>query len=132
MENSNKHSHWVVPSTHLSSLIHGDLTPANILLDANFVSKLSDFGICHLLPHDQSSRNTALGAFAYMDPEFLSTGKLTLKSDVYSFGIILLQLLTGRPAIRITKDVLYALDAGKLKELLDPLAGDWPIKQAEQ
>ena len=56
------------------SIIHGDLTPANILLDANFVSKLSDFGICHLLPHDQSSRNTALGTFAYMDPKFLSTG----------------------------------------------------------
>lgn len=43
-----------------------------------------------------------------------------------------MQLLTGRPAIRITKDVLYAFDAGKLKELLDPLAGDWPFKQAEQ
>uniref|UniRef100_A0A2N9FKU1 RING-type E3 ubiquitin transferase n=1 Tax=Fagus sylvatica TaxID=28930 RepID=A0A2N9FKU1_FAGSY len=113
-------------------IIHGDLTPANILLDANFVSKLSDFGICHLLPHDQSSRNTALGTFAYMDPEFLSTGELTLKSDVYSFGIILLQLLTGRPALRITKDVKYALDFGTLKELLDPLAGDWPFKQAEK
>ncbi|GMY09238.1 U-box domain-containing protein 33-like [Fagus crenata] len=113
-------------------IIHGDLTPANILFDANFVSKLSDFGICHLLPHDQSSRNTALGTFAYMDPEFLSTGELTLKSDVYSFGIILLQLLTGRPALRITKDVKYALDFGTLKELLDPLAGDWPFKQAEK
>ena len=59
-------------------IIHSDLTPANILLDANFVSKLSDFGICHLLPHDRSSRNTALGTFANMDPEFLSTGELTL------------------------------------------------------
>ncbi|KAG6663518.1 U-box domain-containing protein 33-like [Carya illinoinensis] len=123
-----------------NSIIHGDLKPANVLLDANFVSKLSDFGICRLLSHDQSSdmnstevwRTGPKGTFVYMDPEFLSTGELTPKSDVYSFGIILLRLLTGRPALGITKEVQYALDSGKLKALLDPLAGDWPFVQAEQ
>jgi serine/threonine protein kinase len=119
-------------SSKPTGIVHGDLTPANILLDDNFCSKLSDFGICHLLPHDQSSKKTTLGTFAYMDPEFLSTAELTLKSDVYSFGIILLQLLTGRPALRITNDMQHAIDAGKLKELLDALAGDWPFEQAEQ
>ncbi|EXB30880.1 U-box domain-containing protein 33 [Morus notabilis] len=122
------------------SIVHGDLKPANILLDANFVSKLSDFGICRLLSHGESSSNNTTiccrtdpkGTFAYMDPEFLSTGELTSKSDVYSFGIILLRLLTGRPALGITKEVQYALDNGKLKTLLDPLAGDWPFVQAEQ
>ncbi|KAL5572863.1 hypothetical protein UlMin_022460 [Ulmus minor] len=122
------------------SVVHGDLKPANILLDANFVSKLSDFGICRLLSQgESSSNNTTLccrtdpkGTFAYMDPEFLSTGELTSKSDVYSFGIILLRLLTGRSALGITKEVQYALDAGNLKTLLDPLAGDWPFVQAEQ
>jgi serine/threonine protein kinase len=119
-------------SSKPTGVLHGDLTPANILLGSNFCCKLSDFGICHLLPHDQSSKRTTLGTFAYMDPEFFLTAELTLKSDVYSFGIILLQLLTGRPALRITKDVQHAIDAGKLKELLDPLAGDWPFEQAEQ
>ncbi|KAF3441506.1 hypothetical protein FNV43_RR15420 [Rhamnella rubrinervis] len=122
------------------SIVHGDLKPANILLDANYVSKLSDFGICRLLSRvESSSNNTTLccrtdpkGTFAYMDPEFLSTGELTSKSDVYSFGIILLRLLTGRSALGITKEVQYALDSGKLKTLLDPLAGDWPFVQAEQ
>ncbi|KAM6601120.1 hypothetical protein CsatA_020729 [Cannabis sativa] len=121
-------------------IVHGDLKPANILLDANFISKLSDFGICRLLSNgDSSYSNTTLccrtdpkGTFAYMDPEFLSTGELTSKSDVYSFGIILLRLLTGKPALGITKEVQYALDQGKLKTLLDPLAGDWPFVQAEQ
>ncbi|XP_041028646.1 U-box domain-containing protein 33-like [Juglans microcarpa x Juglans regia] len=122
-----------------NSIIHGDLKPANILLDANLVTKLSDFGICRLFSRDQSSNNlTQLwrtepkGTFVYMDPEFLSTGELTSKSDVYSFGIILLQLLTGRLAMGIAKEVQYALDTGKLNALLDPLAGDWPFVQAEQ
>ncbi|KAK7824290.1 u-box domain-containing protein 33 [Quercus suber] len=122
------------------SILHGDLTPAKVLLDANFVSKLCDFGSRRLLSHAQSSNNITLywktepkgTSFAYLDPEFLSTGELTLKSDVYSFGITLLQLLTGRPPRGLTKEVQYALDTGKLQYLLDPLAGDWPFEQAKQ
>ncbi|KAM7260888.1 hypothetical protein ACFE04_026363 [Oxalis oulophora] len=127
-------------STKPLSIIHGDLKPANILLDANLVSKLSDFGICRLLSDDEfSSNHTTLccktdpkGTFAYMDPELLSTGELTPKSDVYSFGIILLRLLTGREALGLVKEVQCALDKGDLKNVLDPLAGDWPFVQAEQ
>jgi serine/threonine protein kinase len=123
------------------SIVHGDLKPSNILLDANFVCKLSDFGICRmLLPDASSSNNTTTtlfhitvpkGSFAFIDPEFLETGVLTLKSDVYSFGIILLQLLTGRQPFWISNEVKNALDAGNLKTLLDPSAGDWPIALAQ-
>ncbi|KAF2282599.1 hypothetical protein GH714_043228 [Hevea brasiliensis] len=117
-------------------IVHADLKPANILLDANFVSKLSDFGISHQLSQNEGSsicwRTVPKGTIPYMDPEFLTSGELTPKSDVYSFGIILLRLLTGRPAFGITKEVQYALDKGNLKILLDPLAGDWPFVQAEQ
>ncbi|WJX82980.1 hypothetical protein P8452_65677 [Trifolium repens] len=122
------------------SIVHGDLKPSNIILDANLVSKLSDFGICRILSNyeNSSTNNTQFwktdpkGTFVYMDPEFLASGELTPKSDVYSFGIILLRLLTGRPALGITKEVKYAVDTGKLTSLLDPLAGDWPFVQAEQ
>ncbi|KAG5538373.1 hypothetical protein RHGRI_019075 [Rhododendron griersonianum] len=123
------------------SIVHGDLKPANILLDSNYVSKLSDFGICRILCQNQFSSNNTTpswitefpkGTFTYMDPEFLSTGEITPKSDVYSFGIILLQLLTGRPALGIAKEVKYVLDKGNLKNLLDPTAGDWPFVQAQQ
>ncbi|XP_073260595.1 U-box domain-containing protein 33 isoform X1 [Populus alba] len=120
------------------NIVHGDLKPANILLDENFVTKLSDFGICRLLDHKEgSSNNTTIcrtdpkGTFVYMDPEFVSTGELSPKSDVYSFGIILLRLLTARQALGIINEVRYALDKGNLKTLLDPLAGDWPFVQAK-
>ncbi|CAN4111584.1 unnamed protein product [Withania somnifera] len=121
-------------------IIHGDLKPGNILLDANFVSKLSDFGICRVLSEDNFSEDSTTfcyrtdpkGTFAYIDPEFLETGELTPKSDVYSFGIILLRLLTGKPALGIKNEIQYALDKGNLKNLLDPTSGDWPFVQAKQ
>nr|POE60672.1 u-box domain-containing protein 33 [Quercus suber] len=122
---------------HSHNIVHADLKPSNILLDASFISKLSDFGICRILR--ESSSDTTLchrtiqnGTIPYMDPDFVHTGELTIKSDVYSFGIILLQLLTGRSALGITPEVEYAINTGNLKALLDPLAGDWPLVQAEQ
>ncbi|XP_042442040.1 U-box domain-containing protein 33-like [Zingiber officinale] len=119
-------------------VVHGDLKPANILLDANLVSKLGDFGICRLL--DQSINSTTLfhcthqpkGTFAYMDPELLSYGEITTKSDIYSFGVILLRLLTGRPAFGISKVVQDALDKKSSHEIFDRSAGDWPYVQAKK
>ncbi|KAL9176205.1 hypothetical protein ABFS82_02G163900 [Erythranthe guttata] len=123
-----------------NGIVHGDLNPGSILLDENFVSKLSHFGVSRELNKDKTSdNNTTLchradpkGTFIYIDPEFLLTGELTPKSDVYSFGVILLRLLTGRPAIGLTNDVQVALDKGTLKEVLDAAAGDWPFVQAKQ
>ncbi|KAJ3693043.1 hypothetical protein LUZ60_012138 [Juncus effusus] len=117
-------------------VIHGDLKPANILLDDNLVSRLGDFGICRLLAADA---NTILfrcsgptGTFVYMDPEFLASGELRPCSDVYSFGIVLLRLLTGRPALGIINEVHKAVEKGKLEDILDKTAGDWPLEVATQ
>ncbi|KAG5557123.1 hypothetical protein RHGRI_007404 [Rhododendron griersonianum] len=121
-------------------IVHGDIKPANILLDSNHACKLSGFGVYCFISQDESSSNNTIpccrtdpmGASAYMDPEFLVTGELTAKSDVYSFGTILLQLLTGRMALGLLKEVQSALDKRSLKDLLDPTAGDWPFVQAQQ
>ncbi|XP_056160365.1 U-box domain-containing protein 33-like isoform X2 [Syzygium oleosum] len=122
------------------SIIHGDVKPGNILLDTHLGSKLSDFGICRFLSSgERSSNNTTVlyttdlsGTPGYMDPEFLVTQELTTKFDVYSFGIILLQLLTRRPAFRIAKEVQRAISAGTLEAILDPLAGEWPYMLAKE
>ncbi|XP_074559055.1 U-box domain-containing protein 33-like [Curcuma longa] len=119
-------------------IVHGDLKPDNILLDANYVSKIGDFGISRLL--DQSSMCTTLyhnttnpkGTFAYMDPEYVTTGELTPQSDVYSFGIIILQLLTGKPPVGIARVVEEYMNNEKLHEIIDNSAGNWPFVQANQ
>ncbi|CAD6211975.1 unnamed protein product [Miscanthus lutarioriparius] len=119
-------------------VIHGDLKPANILLDANLVSKLSDFGISCLLVKS-STMSTSLyqtmnprGTFAYMDPEFLTTGELTARSDIYSLGIVILQLVTGKPALGIGRAVEDALEKYELELLVDQSAGEWPFVQAKK
>ncbi|KAK9743013.1 hypothetical protein RND81_03G211400 [Saponaria officinalis] len=122
------------------SIIHGNLKPSNILLDDNFSVKLSDFGICHVIPDTEttSERIARLCTIVknctmiYIDPDFLLTGELTPKSDVYSFGIILLHLLTGINTLGIAKEVKYALRRDDLYSILDPSAGDWPFVQAQQ
>ncbi|XP_062230618.1 wall-associated receptor kinase 2-like [Phragmites australis] len=81
-----------------TSILHGDVKPANILLDENFVPKISDFGISKLIAIDKQNTNYVIGDLSYMDPEYLRSGLLTNKSDVYSFGVVLLELITRKKA----------------------------------
>ncbi|KAM7261061.1 hypothetical protein ACFE04_026536 [Oxalis oulophora] len=114
--------------------VHGNLKPGNILLDANFSCKISDFGICraHSLREDLPNNADPRRKFPYLDPKFFETGEISPKTDIYSFGIILLQLLTGKAPRNVAADVNKALQDGCLEALLDPAAGDWPYLQAKQ
>ncbi|CAM0909171.1 unnamed protein product [Alopecurus aequalis] len=108
-------------------IVHGDLRPANILLDANFVSKLSDFGISHpqIQPKSKSTKQPVVDP-TYMDPEYLASGKVTPLSDVYSFGIVVLRLLTGKSSVGIKKIVENAMKQDDLNSVVDTSAGEWP------
>ncbi|KAL2932900.1 Serine/threonine-protein kinase PBL27 [Bienertia sinuspersici] len=122
-------------------VIYSNLKPSNILLDNNYNAKLSDFGLSKLGPFDGKKHisTTVMGTHGYIAPEYEKTGLLTVKTDVYSFGVVLLELVTGRKAVDITRRtkeqnlVSWAhrilKEPKKFSKLADPLLeGNFPAK----
>ncbi|XP_062231938.1 putative leucine-rich repeat receptor-like protein kinase At2g19210 [Phragmites australis] len=111
-------------------LIHRDVKTTNILLNAKLDVKIADFGLSKAFNHDNEahiSTNTLVGTLGYVDPEYHATGKPTTKSDAYSFGVVLLELVTGRPAIlrdpEPTSIIQWArqrLARGNIEGVVDP------------
>ncbi|PIA43982.1 hypothetical protein AQUCO_01800209v1 [Aquilegia coerulea] len=117
-------------------LVHRDLKPGNILLDRNFVSKISDVGLARLVPpsvanHVTQYRMTSTaGTFCYIDPEYQQTGMLGIKSDIYSLGIMLLQLITAKNPMGLAHHVERAIEKDTFADMLDPAVRDWPVEEA--
>lgn len=115
-------------------IIHRDLKPANILLDQNLVSKIGDVGLSTVFNSDPLMSTAFMnsgpvGTLCYIDPEYQRTGLLSPKSDVYAFGMVILQLLTAKPAVALTHVVETAIDNCTLINVLDIEAGDWPVEE---
>lgn len=117
-------------------IVHRDLKPGNILLDRNFVSKISDVGLARLVPPSvadtvtQYRMTSTAGTFCYIDPEYQQTGMLGLKSDVYSLGVMLLQIITAKSPMGLAHHVEKSIEKGTFAEMLDPEVHDWPIEEA--
>ncbi|CAL2240007.1 unnamed protein product [Prunus armeniaca] len=81
-------------------ILHFDIKPHNILLDENFVPKISDFGLAKLYPTVNSivSLTAARGTMGYMAPElfYKNIGGVSYKADVYSFGMLLMEMGSRR------------------------------------
>ncbi|RZS05601.1 hypothetical protein BHM03_00036141 [Ensete ventricosum] len=139
-------------------VIYRDFKASNILLDANYNAKLSDFGLAKHGPTGSDSHVTTrvMGTYGYAAPEYVATGTRLAplhsirgeassyhEHDVYGFGVVLLEMLSGQRALDPNRPggqynlVDWArpmlADRRKLARLMDPrLEGQYSSKGALQ
>lgn len=86
---------------HQRGIIHRDIKPSNIMVGADGVVRVADFGLAKLIQTDGSSgltrSGTALGTLQFMAPEALTLGSaVDHRADIYAVGVTLYYMLTGR------------------------------------
>ncbi|EEF38275.1 kinase, putative [Ricinus communis] len=78
-------------------VLHRDIKSANVLLDADFTTKLGDFGVAKLVdPRLRTQKTGVVGTYGYLAPEYAYEGRASKESDMFSFGIVALELACGR------------------------------------
>jgi serine/threonine protein kinase len=102
---------------HKQNIIHRDIKPANMMLTAQGMVKLMDFGIARSTSEATgglTSTGTTLGSLNYMPPEQVRGEVADARSDIYAFGVSLYELLTGK--LPFQSDSQYSLMTKQLNE----------------
>ncbi|KAF3336368.1 putative serine/threonine-protein kinase [Carex littledalei] len=122
-------------------IIHRDVKTRNILLDDGFHVKVGDFGLSRLFPLDVTHVSTVpQGTPGYVDPVYHQCYHLTDKSDVYSFGVVLMELISSKQAVDMSRSkdeinlanmALNKIQSCQLDDLMDPALGfssNWEVR----
>ncbi|RYR57247.1 hypothetical protein Ahy_A05g022978 isoform C [Arachis hypogaea] len=91
---------------HKNGIIHHNINSSNILLDKNMCAKVAGLHLSRKLPEDVSVNATSIVSISsdiakncvYIDPEYVSHGRVSTKNDVYSFGVVLCDLISSKLA----------------------------------
>ncbi|WRX27130.1 Protein kinase domain - like 10 [Theobroma cacao] len=112
-------------------IVHRDIKSSNILLDDKFEAHVADFGLSRLiLPYHTHVTTELVGTLGYIPPEYGQAWVATLRGDVYSFGVVMLELLTGKRPVDMSRPktsrelvawVQKMRSEGKQDEVFDPL-----------
>ncbi|CAH8363352.1 unnamed protein product [Eruca vesicaria subsp. sativa] len=81
-------------------VVHRDIKPSSILLDLDFIPKITGFESARMMQQGESEGESTIivGTIGFLDPEYMRTGRVSVKSDVYSFGVTILMIISRRKA----------------------------------
>src|SRR5712671_3991277 len=91
------------------SIVHRDVKPANIMIDAWGRAKLTDFGVAHLPSSSMTQTGAALGSPRYMSPEQVLGMAADPRADLFSLGVVLYEMLCGRNPFQRSTDSVFSL-----------------------